>query len=159
MPCGTNRRTLWLVVNKTVSRKVTCWRKLLCNNYQFRLSYGWCSFQAADNDCIMTPLRPKEIRVGVAWLTEVYDPGPLPTGSGIEEEELTFHCSVEADYVEVCTECEAAAHGRLASQARTETSGLIQECVPTRDSVPHTIKEKGQQIFYLLALWGMIGRL
>jgi hypothetical protein len=107
----------------------------------------------------MTPLRPKEIRVGVAWLTEVYDPGPIPTGSGIEEEELTFHCSVEADYVEVCTECEAATPWRLASQARTETSGLIQERVPTRDSVPHTIKEKGQQIFYLLALWGMIGRL
>jgi hypothetical protein len=104
----------------------------------------------------MKSLRPKEILVGTAWLTEVYDLGPLSTGSGIEEEEVTYYCSLEADYVAVCTEGEAAARGQLGPQARTETSGLIQECATSRDSGPDTRKEKGQLMFELLAFWRMM---
>src|ERR1700756_4284062 len=87
----------------------------------------------------MKPLLPKEIRVGVAWLIEIYDLGTHSTGSGIEQQEVAYYCSLEADYVEVCTEGEAAAHGQLASQVRTETSGSIQEGVASRDSAPDTL--------------------
>jgi hypothetical protein len=77
----------------------------------------------------MKPLLPKEIRVGVSGVTEVYDFGPLSAGFEIEEAEV-IHCrSVGAGYVAVHTEYEQATY---------------EQCAPEVRAAPQTIKEESQ---------------
>jgi hypothetical protein len=103
----------------------------------------------------MKPLLPTEIRVGVAWVTELYDFGPVSAGFEIEEDEVAYCRSVGASYVTIRTECEQAVRVQPTPQVRTGTSGSIPECAGGHGSAPQTIKKDGQTE-YLLDFWALM---
>ena len=90
---------------------------------------------------------PKEIRVGIAWITEIYDGQSILDGFAIDGDEVTHYYPLEAQYVAACIACEQAVLEQSTTEVKAETRGITQECAPNLDSLTTPTEEKRWNLY------------
>jgi len=101
----------------------------------------------------MTCSPPKEVRVGVASISEIYGCGSVFEGFAIDELEVAYNYPGEAEYVAGCIACEQAEREQPTTQLRPETSGSFRSL---RLDSPTTPAEQEAHSGYMLDFWAMM---
>jgi hypothetical protein len=72
---------------------------------------------------------PKEVQIGIAWITEIYDGESILDGFAIDDQEVTLYYPLEAQYVTACIASEQAVLEQTTTEVKAE-SGFVQQCAP-----------------------------
>jgi hypothetical protein len=101
----------------------------------------------ADGTKVMKHSSPKEVHVGIAWITEIYDGESIPDGFAIDGHEVTLYYPLEAQYVTACVAFEQAVLEQSTTEVKAETGGFVQECAPNLDSLTTPTEEKRWNLY------------